>query len=366
MVLEAFGEPLRPKEIEVPELGEGQVLVMLEASGVCGSDVHMADGEDPRVPLPIILGHEGVGRAVKVRGKKYVDGTSVREGDRVLWNRGVVCGRCYWCTKAGQPWLCPERWVYGIHRSLDDPPGLNGCYSQYVILDPKTDIFQVPDDLDPAVLVPASCSGATAAHAVSLRPPRKGEAVLVQGPGPLGLFAVAFARKFGADPVILVGGTESRLEVGRRLGATHTLNRKETTEEERRDFVLGLTDGRGVDLAYEAVGNPRVLVEGLKLVRRGGSYLSMGFGVPAGSVTLDVYSDLEVRDLALYGVWVSHTEHTRMALELILDRKDDFSHLVTHRFGLHEANEALKFVRSRSAVKAVILPQGPLRSDNFC
>ncbi|RKY63395.1 MAG: alcohol dehydrogenase, partial [Candidatus Latescibacterota bacterium] len=86
MVLEAFGEPLRPRELEVPELGEGQVLVKLEASGVCGSDLHMARGRDPRTPLPMILGHEGMGRVERVRGRRrYVDGTPVREGDRVLW-----------------------------------------------------------------------------------------------------------------------------------------------------------------------------------------------------------------------------------------------------------------------------------------
>jgi len=159
-------------------------------------------------------------------------------------------------------------------------------------------------------------------------PPREynwleGEAVLVQGPGPLGLFAVAFARKYGAYPIVLVGGTEARLEMGRRLGATHILNRRRTTEEERSEAVLGLTGGRGADVAYEAVGRPEAVAEGLRLVRRGGSYLSMGFGVPAGSVTLDMYHDLEVKDLSLHGVWVSHTEHTRMALELVLERLKD-------------------------------------------
>jgi len=359
MVLESFGEPLKPRELEVPELEEGQVLVRLEASGVCGSDLHMALGKDPRTPLPIILGHEGVGRVERVRGiKRYVNGKPVREGDRVLWNRGVVCGKCYWCATAGQPWLCPSRWVYGIHRSIGDPPYLNGCYSQYVILDPKTDIFPLPEDVDPAVLVPASCSGATAAHAFALRAPREGEAVLVQGPGPLGLFAVAFARKYGAYPIVLVGGTEVRLEVGRKLGATHVLDRKRTTEEERREAVLDLTGGRGVDVAYEAVGRPEAVVEGLRLVRRGGSYLSMGFGVPAGSVTLDVYHDLEVKDLSLHGVWVSHTEHTRMAMELVLERQEDFSALVTNRFPLSEANRALEAVEGRGTVKAVLLPWG--------
>ena len=166
MVLEAFNAPLKMHELEIPVLEDSEVLVMIDAAGVCGSDVHMWKGEDERTPLPIVLGHEGVGTVVDVkRRKQYVTGETVKEGDRILWNRGVSCNGCYYCTVLNQPWLCPTRKVYGINRSLAEPPGLNGCYAEHLILAAYTDCFKIGGEIDPAILVSASCSGATVAHA---------------------------------------------------------------------------------------------------------------------------------------------------------------------------------------------------------
>jgi len=164
-VLEEFNKPLQIREIEIPDLLPGQVLIKITASGICGSDVHMHQGKDPRLALPMSLGHEGVGQIVKMNGeKKTALGEELKEGDMVIWNRGVLCGECYHCTVARQPSLCKYRWAYGIHKSVSDPPHLNGCYAEHLILDAKTDILLL-DDRDSAVYVPASCSGATAAHA---------------------------------------------------------------------------------------------------------------------------------------------------------------------------------------------------------
>jgi len=358
MVLEAFNEPLRSREIEIPELKDGQVLVRITAAGICGSDVHMWTGKDPRTPRPMILGHEGVGEVAEVRGeKRSVDGKRLQPDDRILWNRGVVCGECYYCTRAGEPGLCPERWVYGIHRSSTVPPYLNGCYSEYVILDPKTDVFLIEDaDVDPAVLVPASCSGATVAHGFDLCPPREGDVVVVQGPGPLGLFCVAFAGDYGASEIVVIGGTEGRLRMCQDLGATRILNRRERSEQERLEAIQALTDGRSADWVIEAVGTPEVYREGIDLLRRGGSYVSVGVGAPTGAIELDLYRDIETKNLRLQGVWVSHTKHTKMAMDLILRRKELFGNLVTHRFGLEQATEALETVHRKQAVKAVLVP----------
>jgi D-arabinose 1-dehydrogenase-like Zn-dependent alcohol dehydrogenase len=124
MVLEAFNAPLKMRELEVPVLQDFQVLVRIDAAGVCGSDVHIWKGEDERTPLPIVLGHEGVGTVIDVKGeKRYVTGEPVKAGDRILWNRGVSCNGCYYCTVLNQPWLCGTRKVYGINRSLSEPPG---------------------------------------------------------------------------------------------------------------------------------------------------------------------------------------------------------------------------------------------------
>lgn len=160
MVLEEFEKKLQMREIEIPPLTNGKVLVKITASGICGSDVRMFKGKDPRVPLPIILGHEGVGKVVEVKGEKLtVNREKLIPGDNIISNRGISCGECYFCKVKNNPALCPERWVYGISKFYKEEPYLNGCYADNIILFADTDIFKIPNEIDPAVLVPASCSG---------------------------------------------------------------------------------------------------------------------------------------------------------------------------------------------------------------
>jgi len=357
-VLTAFQKPLEPREFDLLPLAEGEVLVRVTAAGVCGSDLHMASGEDPRTPLPIILGHEGVGEVVEVRGTKAdLAGRPLKVGQSVLWNRSVVCGRCFYCA-AGEHHLCRERFVYGIHRSTAVPPHVNGCYSRYLPLDARTDILaidDVPAEHRPA-LVTASCSGSTAAHAFDFFPPKAGETVVVQGVGPLGCFMVALARDCGAEIIVAVDLAEARLALARRFGATHTLNLAKTTPDERRQAVRDLTDGRGADAVYEAVGKAAVVREGLGLVRQGGRYVTAGFGQPGGRMEWDPFADLVRPDLKYVGVWVSHTRHTLRALDLMKRHLADFARMVTHTLPLAEVNRAHDLMRRGEAMKAVLVP----------
>ncbi len=355
-VLEEFNKPLQVREMEIPDLLPGQILVQIAASGVCGSDVHMQQGQDPRLALPMSLGHEGVGQIVEMNGeKKTALGEELKIGDMIIWNRGVLCGKCYYCTIAHQPSLCENRWAYGIHRSLNDPPHLNGCYAEHLILHKKTDILLL-DDRDPAVYVPASCSGATAAHAFEYARFKMGDSVLIQGPGPLGIFLVAFAKTAGAGEIIVTGGTQSRLEMCREFGATQILNRHTCSREETTEAVMSLTHGRGVDVAIEAAGSLNAIVDGMPLVRTGGKYISAGFGEPAGSVEFPWFENVLRRNLTVQGVWVSDTQHVLEAMRLVQMNYDKFAKMITHRFGLEDATDALEAVDSRQAVKAVLIP----------
>jgi len=358
-VLEAFGRPLRMQSFDLPPPGEGEVLVRVTHAGVCGSDLHMASGEDPRTPLPIVLGHEGVGEVAAVGGeKRSLDGRPLEAGQPVLWNRGVVCGRCFFCTR-GEAHLCPERFVYGIHRGVDVPPHVNGCYSRHLLLDARTDI-RIIDDVPAAhrkTLVTASCSGATAAHAFDHFEPEAGEAVVVQGAGPLGCFLGAFARRCGADPIVFISRSEGRLETARDFGATHTLSIKHTDADERRAFIRDLTAGRGADAVYEAVGQAAVVREGLGLVRQGGRYVSAGFGQPGGSMAWDPFADLVRPDLKVVGVWVSHTRHMERAVDLMKRNLDAFAGMITHTLPLAEANAAHALMRRGEAMKVALDPQ---------
>jgi len=356
-VLRTFNQPLEITDVAIPDPGPGEVLVRITAAGVCGSDVHMWHGMDPRTPLPITLGHEGVGQIVEIGGQKStVDGEPLAAGDSIVWNRGVSCGHCYWCAVARTPAICPKRWAYGIHRSFDHGAHLNGCYADHVLLHPNTDIFRAPEGIAPEVLVAASCSGATSAHAFDLCPCHTGDSVLVQGVGPLGAFAVAFAKAGGAQDIIVVGGTRSRLELCKRLGATHLLDRNATTFEERVKLVKEITNGRGVDLAVEVAGTVEAFSEGPYYVRVGGAYAVAGIAEPRELVPFDVFRDVARKNLHMQGVWVSDTSHLRQSLSLVTRDPEGFAALVTHRFSLDEATQAMETVANRKAMKAVIIP----------
>lgn len=359
-VLRAFSQPLTLEEIEIPRLSPGQVLVEIESAGVCGSDVHMWHGRDPRTSLPMILGHEGAGRVAEVCGAKAnIDGQPVKPGDRILWERGVTCGQCYYCAVLREPALCPQRWVYGIHRSSAVPPRLNGCYATHLILDPRTVLLPLEESEDPALFVAASCSGATAAHGFDLLPVQVGDTVVILGPGPLGAFSVALARAAGAAEVIVIGGTGSRLALCWRLGATTLLDRRKTTVQERLEMVRTLTRGRGADVVIEASGDVAAAQEGLNLVRPGGALSLVGFGTPVGEMTLLPFESLVRKNVRIQGVWVSDARHTLRAMSLIRQNPQVFAELVTHRFSLSEATRALESVQSREALKAVIQTCGP-------
>lgn len=355
-ILEEFNKPLKIKEIDIPNLSSGQILVKITSAGVCGSDVHMQEGKDPRTPIPMTLGHEGVGRIVKINGeKKSVLGEKVNEGDMIIWNRGVSCGKCYYCNVLHQPALCRSRWAYGIHRSINVPPYLNGCYAEHIILTENTDVLLL-DNRDSAVYVPASCSGATAAHAFEYAKINIGDTILVQGPGPLGIFLIAFSKSAGAENIIVTGGTQERLEICREFGATHLLNRKTCSKNEMKELIMSLTNDRGVDVAFEAAGNVDAIVDGIPLVRIGGAYITAGFGEPAGSVQFPWFEYVIRRNLNLHGAWVSDTGHLLNAVRLVQSNFDSFAKMITHRFKLEDATFALESVATRQAVKAVLMP----------
>lgn len=363
-VLEEFNSPLVIREFKHPKLEPGQMLVRMLASGVCGSDIHMWHGQDPRTPLPTILGHEGVGEVVEINSSNgplvSVNGREIRPGDRIIWDRGVTCGRCYFCAVRHEPNLCPNRWVYGINRSSADPPHLVGCYADHIILFPNTNILHLDEFPGPsyALLASASCSGATAANAIEAAAIQPGDTVLVQGSGPLGLFLTAFARRVGAGRVIVIGGSPESLILAVKLGADFTISHRTTNAYDRVQTVrqmIGDRSPHGVDVVLESAGNPESINEGIVLLRTGGSYITAGFAIPGTTVSMDCYYEIVRKNLRLQGVWVSHTKHLRDAISLICSNPAPFEVMVTHRFGLEQATEALETMQTRKAVKSTIV-----------
>ena len=358
-VLEAFEQPLEMTEFEVCPLAEGEVLVKIAAAGVCGSDVHMWHGKDPRTPLPMILGHEGVGEIADIGGERLdVLGRKLAPGDKVMWERGAMCGHCTYCVVRKQPSLCPHRKTYGISFSCAEPPHLRGCYAEYLHLQCTAHFLRIDDEIDPAILVAASCSGATAANAIELSRIRAGDVVLVVGPGPLGLFAIAMALKAGASRVYAVG-TEidrARLELATEFGAAGTLCTADTTAEERAEFLRDATGGIGPNVVVDCCGAVQAIEEYLPLVAPGGVYSIPGIAEPRRALSIDLFAHFARKSVALQGVWVSDTDHLWQAVQLVLARDFPFEKLVTHEFPLDEATEALATATKPEAIKVVLRP----------
>jgi len=362
-VLEKFHEPLAIREYEVQPLKAGEVLVEVAGAGVCGSDVHMWEGRDPRTILPIIPGHEGVGRVADLGGpKKDIFGRDLKPGDAVMWERGIMCGHCYYCVVRKQPALCPNRLTYGLSIGCADPPHFQGNYAQYLHLratgSHMIKLEGVAGDVKPEVLVPATCSGATAASAVEQCGVRPGDTVVIQGPGPVGLFVLAFVREHGAGDVIVIGteADKGRLELCREFGATDTLVIGELDQEERRQYVLDRTHGVGANVVLDCTGVPQAMPEGLSLVAPYGGYCFPGIATPVGEVSIPVFEMMARKNVRMQGVWCSDTNHLYAAIRLVAAGRYPFEKIVTHTFPLEEATDALRKMQSREAMKAVLLP----------
>ncbi len=359
MVLQEFNKPLVEIEYPLLKLSRGEILVKLEASGVCGSDVHMWRGKDPRTPLPLILGHEGVGRVAEVDvDKKDIYGQPLGPGDLVIWDRGVTCNSCYYCAVKKEPSLCVNRKVYGINVSCKDAPHFRGCYAEYLVLFEDTKVLKITEEIAPETLVAASCSGATSAHTHQLCGITEADSVVIQGPGPVGLFALAFALDSGAGTTIVIGaqGDEKRLKLAEDFGATHTLNVSDTTAEERCQLVMDHTGGHGADVVIDTTGSPQALSEGIRLSAKGGTYALPGVAVPIGQVPISFYEDVAVKNLRIQGVWVSDTCHLYQAVRLVLSGRYPFDRLVTHKFDLKDATQAMETMERKEAIKAVLRP----------
>jgi threonine dehydrogenase-like Zn-dependent dehydrogenase len=206
--------------------------------------------------------------------------------------------------------------------------------------------------------VAACCSGATAANAVERAGIRAGDTVLVIGPGPLGLFCTAMARRAGAGRVFVVGTARSRprLALAREFGADASLCLGETTESDRRAFLLDHTHGVGPNVVLDCSGAPSAVTEFLPLTAPGGVYSLPGIAEPREPLPVKLFEWLARKSVSLQGVWVSDTRHLYQAIQLVLSGEFPFEKLVTHRFPLDQATAALEAADSRQAIKAVLMP----------
>jgi alcohol dehydrogenase, propanol-preferring len=254
-VVRDFGQPLVIEDRPIPEPGPADVVVRMEASGLCHTDIHAWRGDWPVKPSPpFVPGHEGVG-IVERAGK---DVTRVSEGDRVAipW-LGTACGSCEHCI-TGWETLCESQVNSGYGR--------DGAYAEYALADSRY-VGIVPDGIDPLEAAPLTCAGVTTYKAVKVAGTGPSDLVAVFGVGGLGHLALQYAKVAGAT-VVAVDLFDAKLQLAERLGADHLVNARE------QDPVEAIQALGGADQTVALAVSPRSFEQAFESLRRGGT-LSM-------------------------------------------------------------------------------------------
>jgi len=268
-VVHDFTKPLEVQDVPKPQPGPGEVVVRIETSGLCHTDIHAAHGDWPVKPtLPLIPGHEGVG-IVESLG---VGVTEVAPGDRVAlpW-LGYACGVCQYCT-TGWETLCEQQQNTGY--------SVHGSYAEYAKASAKY-VAKVPDGVDPLDAAPLTCAGVTTYKAVKMSGARPASLVAVFGIGGLGHLALQYAKIFGAT-VVAVDIVDDKLELARELGADHTINAL------TQDPVQAIKELGGADAAIAVAVAPRAFEQAYGSLRRGGKLVFVA--LPAdNSVQLPIF-----------------------------------------------------------------------------
>lgn len=360
-VLTAYNQPHEIREFAIPSLVPNAILVRVESTTVCGTDVHQWRGDYSSLTRPpLIQGHEIIGRVVALGQGREQDtvGNRLAEGDRISWTY-AFCNNCYFCRVAREPTLCVRRRMYGW-LCCDDFPHLMGGYAEYAYVLPECDVVKVPDAIPSSLAAASACSLRTAVHGFE----RVGgittqDTVVVQGAGPVGLWSTVMAAEAGAGQVITIGAPAVRLELAAQWGASRTIDIASVpSSAERLGMVMELTGGRGADVVIEAAGVASALPEALDLVRRGGRLLVMGLAandapimIPAGAIA--------TKHLRVTGVVSGYFPHYYRALKFLEANraKYPFEKLISSTYSLERATEAIQSMAAMRELKPVIDPQ---------
>jgi threonine dehydrogenase-like Zn-dependent dehydrogenase len=357
-VMVAPGAPIETWSLPDPEIHAGGVLLETIASEVCGTDVHLYKGKLAGVPYPIIPGHVSVGKIIEsFKIDKDAIGRPIGKGDLVTFlDVHEVCGSCYHCLLKNQPNRCPSRKVYGITYGVQD--GLFGGWAEHIYLQPGVHILKLPEGLTAEDVIGGGCGLFTGFAAVGRSELTMGDTVVIQGCGPVGLSAAAFANLRGAGRVILIGEPKNRLALGEKLGADVILDLGTLDQESLFKEVKSLTAGRGADVVIEASGNPVAVSQGLEMIRDGGTYVVAGHYTDAGEIQVNPHLDINKKHVAIKGQWGTEFHHLVGALQLLAKHSErlPFASVIGSRYTLDTAGEALKNVESLKDTKAIIQP----------
>jgi L-iditol 2-dehydrogenase len=340
MVLEN-ARMLALRDIAEPAIGALDVLVRVKACGVCGSDVHGYDGSTGRRIPPLIMGHEAAGIVARI-------GTEVRSvhvGDRVTFDSTVSCGSCFFC-RMGAVNLCENRKVLGV--SCADYR-CNGAFAEYVAV-PQHIVYKLPDSLsfEKAALIEAVSIAVHAAKITGIGP---GSSAAVIGVGMIGLLAVQAFRIYGCSKIIAVDLDEGKLQLARQMAADHILR---GDDPDLIAKIQALTEGRGPEIAVEAVGAQKTIQTAINVVRKGGTVTLIGNLSPTVELPLQT---VVTRQLRLLGSCASAGEY-RECIDLMASGSIDVEPLISAVAPLSEGPDWFNrlYAREPGLMKVILQP----------
>ncbi|HEY3283744.1 MAG TPA: Zn-dependent alcohol dehydrogenase [Armatimonadota bacterium] len=345
-VLVKHNQPLEILDLDLQEPRAREVRVRMAAAGVCHSDLHVITGDRPR-PVPMVLGHEGAG-VVEAVGEGV---TRVSVGDHVVLSWKPACERCHYCLR-GRPDMClgtADLLEQGV--LFDGTPRFRrgqepirqmlmvGCFAESTVV-PETGAIPVPKEipLDLASLVGCAVTTGVGAVTKTAKVPA-GASVAVIGCGGMGLNLLQGARLVGANPIIAIDVLPHKLEDARLFGATHTLNAR---EQDPIQAVRDLTDGLGVEYAFEAIGSAAAIEQAFAMIRRAGTAVVVGSAPRTAEVhlsALDIPTYTKTLTGSLFGEANPPVDLPAM-LELYRAGRLQLDELITRRYRLEEVNEA--------------------------
>ncbi len=329
------GPGLELIEVPIPAVGINDVLVRVQKTGICGTDLHIEAWDawaQNAIKPPLTIGHEFVGEIVEVGANV----TDFAPGDLVSGEGHVVCGRCRHCL-AGRRHLCARAIGLGVGR--------DGAFAEFVAL-PMTNIWHHWPGVDPEVAAIFDPFG-NAVH-TALAFPILGEDVLISGAGPIGLMATAVARHAGARHIVVSEPNPFRRELAIRMGATMAIDPRERALS---DVFGGLDMVEGFDVAMEMSGNAQALRDAIGSMAHGGGVAILG--LPTEEISLDINA-VVMKMLTLRGIYGREMYETWYKMTVMLQSGLDITPVITHRFSFREHEAAFAAARTGRSGKVVM------------
>jgi threonine 3-dehydrogenase len=321
--------------VPVPAIGANDVLIKIKKTAICGTDVHIYNWDEwsqKTVPVPMVTGHEYVGVIEEVGAAV----TGLKPGDRVTGEGHITCGHCRNC-RAGRRHLCRATMGVGVNRP--------GCFGEFLSL-PAVNAFKLPDEI-PDDLAAIFDPFGNAVH-TALSFDLIGEDVLITGAGPIGLMAAAVARHVGARYVVITDVNEYRLDLARKIGATHVSNPKQETLQEVMK-KLGMTEG--FDVGLEMSGNAQAFQGMLAAMNHGGRIAVLGIFPTAVSLEFD---QVIFKGLHLKGIYGREMFETWYKMTTMLQSGLNIAQVITHQFPIDRFQEGFDVMRSGRSGKVIL------------